>query len=77
MERKVDHNVMLKAVVSYIDKYGWSPSYQDLCDMTGIKSRSCIRTYLEVLGLKGFVRLGDGPRQIMVTDEGRRRAQEA
>ena len=77
MDRKTDLGTMLKAIVLYIDKNGWSPSYQDLCDMTGLRSRSGVRSYLEVLALKGYLKLGDGPRQITVTDEGRRHAEEA
>lgn len=34
---------ILQSIIAYIKEHGYSPSFQELCDITGIKSTSSIQ----------------------------------
>lgn len=34
---------ILQSIISYIEDHGYSPSFRELCDITGIKSTSSIQ----------------------------------
>lgn len=34
---------ILQCIISYIEEHGYSPSFRELCDITGIKSTSSIQ----------------------------------
>lgn len=50
MEEKV-----FNAIVDYIKEHGYSPSFRDLCDLTGLKSTSNIHYYVHKLMDKGKI----------------------
>lgn len=60
---------ILKSIVSYIEEHGYSPSVRDICDMTGLKSTSTIKSHLDRMFRDGLLETDCGigtPRAIRV-----------
>lgn len=71
---RADPEETLRAVAAYIAEHGWAPSYREICEAAGIASTSGVREVLMCLEQRGYIRLGNGARQITLTDEGREHA---
>jgi repressor LexA len=52
--------VFLEYVYRYIEEWGRSPSFDDICSEFGFRSYNTVTTYLRLLEKKGYIRL---PRQ--------------
>lgn len=50
MEEKV-----FNAIVEYIKEHGYAPSFSDLCNLTGLKSKSSVHKYVHNLIKKGKI----------------------
>ena len=46
---------LLKEIISYIDKNGFSPSIRELTRLKGFKSTSTVHMYLNQLELEGYI----------------------
>lgn len=46
---------MFIAIRDYIEKYGFSPSIRDLCEMTGKSSPATVHYLLQQLKKKGYI----------------------
>lgn len=66
-----DTKNVLRAIVAYVDNYGWAPSYREICELTAIASTSSVHGHLLSLEQGGYIRLGNKARQIALTDKGR------
>ena len=60
---------MLQSIIGYMEKHGYSPSFREIREMTGIKSTSTIQTHMEKLLKEGKIETDAGfntPRAIRV-----------
>lgn len=56
MERLTEEQqVVLQAIINYIDENAYSPSVRELCEMTGKKSPATIEHHLKNLKEKGYI----------------------
>ena len=51
----------------YIADNGWAPTYQEIADAVGLKSKSDVGRYLTRLEEKGLIKKGNGSRMIAIT----------
>lgn len=67
MERE---KTILRFIGQYIAENGWAPTYQEIADGVGLKSKSDIGAFLFALEKKGYIKKGNGPRMIALTGKG-------
>ena len=61
---------VLNAIAAYIDKHGFPPSRQDICDACGFKSANAAEEHLKTLANKGVIELTPKrARGIRITNE--------
>ena len=51
-------------IVEYVKVHLYAPSFQDICEATGLKSKSSVYIYIHSLKEKGFIEVGENPRCI-------------
>lgn len=57
-------------IVQYISEHGYSPSFRELCKLTGLKSTSTVRFHLRILLSLGLISYNETiPRSITVRSE--------
>jgi repressor LexA len=57
----------LRILQHYVKEHGFSPTVRELCQITGIKSTSTIKGYIDRLVEKGVIEKEDGkPRTIRI-----------
>ena len=44
-----------EAINEFIVKFGYSPSYRELCELTKIKSTASVLNYIHTLAKKGYI----------------------
>lgn len=47
--------ITFNAIKQYIEKYGFSPTIRELCEMVGVKSTCTIYQSLNILKRKGYI----------------------
>lgn len=47
--------ITFNAIKEYIEKYGFSPTIRELCEMVGVKSTCTIYQSLNILKRKGYI----------------------
>lgn len=53
--------------VAFLLSNGYSPTVRELCDITGLKSTSTVKLYLDELAVEGLITMrSDSPRTICV-----------
>lgn len=53
-------------IIKYTTKYGYPPSFDDLKEHTGFRSKSSISHYIEMLQVKGLIETNGKSRAIKV-----------
>ncbi|MEA2008990.1 MAG: transcriptional repressor LexA [Chloroflexota bacterium] len=79
MAKKISdrHKQVLKVIQKHSEKYGYSPSYRDICEDTEITSTSMVNYYLKQLEEEGYVKREENiSRSLNVTEKARRKFQE-
>lgn len=62
---------ILKAINSYVNANGISPTVRNICDLVGLRSSSTVHAYLNRLEIEGFITKMDIiPRSIKITKKG-------
>lgn len=46
---------ILQAVIGYIEKHGYPPSFQEIGDMVNLKSKSSVHTHLKEMIAQGML----------------------
>jgi repressor LexA len=59
---------ILELIADSVDRYGYPPTYQQLCDILGISSKNGIKKHIDALVAKGFLEKDSSPRGIRIID---------
>ena len=59
---------ILKIIAASVENYGYPPTYQQLCDILGLKSKNAIKKHIDALVAKGFLEKDSSPRGIRILD---------
>ena len=71
------HKQVLKVIQQHSDKYGYSPSYRDICKETEITSTSMVNYYLKQLEEEGYIKREENiSRSLNVTEKAQRKFQQ-
>lgn len=58
---------ILTAIRIFTERYGYSPTYQEISDMTDIRSKVVIKSHLDILEEEGYIWKCDSmPRTIKI-----------
>ena len=60
---------MLQAIIGYIEEHGYSPTFREIGEMTGLKSTSSVQSHMNILFKVGKLETDEGynaPRAIRV-----------
>ena len=60
---------MLQAIIGYIEKHGYPPSFREIGSMVGLRSTSSVQHHMEILLEEGKIETDEGynaPRAIRV-----------
>ena len=70
--RKVEQRTesVLKFIAEFVDENGFAPSYREICAGTELRSTSTAKAYILKLEQLGYIVFKNGPRKIVVTDDG-------
>ncbi len=79
MAKKISdrHKQVLKVIQQHSEKYGYSPSYRDICEDTEITSTSMVNYYLKQLEKEGYIKREENiSRSLNITEKARNKFQE-
>jgi repressor LexA len=62
--------LLLGIIRDHINTVGWPPSVREILRQGPWESTSSVAHQLRQLELKGYIKRGDGPRQIHIVDQG-------
>lgn len=61
---------VLKFIAEFVKDNGFAPSYREICAGTELRSTSTAKAYILKLEQLGYIVFKNGPRKIVVTDDG-------
>jgi repressor LexA len=60
--------VILQLIAGSVEKFGYPPTYQQMCDTLGINSKNGIKKHVDALVAKGYLEKDSSPRGIRIID---------
>ena len=60
--------VILHLIADSVEKFGYPPTYQQMCDTLGFSSRNGIKKHVDALVSKGYLEKDSSPRGIRIID---------
>jgi repressor LexA len=57
---------ILQLIADSVEKYGYPPTYQQLCDILGISSKNGVKKHIDALVAKGYLEKDSSPRGIRI-----------
>jgi repressor LexA len=57
---------ILRIIADSVEKYGYPPTYQQLCDILGINSKNGVKKHIDALVAKGYLVKDSSPRGIRI-----------
>ena len=60
--------LILQLIADSVEKYGYPPTYQQLCDTLNISSKNGVRKHIEALVAKGYLEKDSSPRGLRIID---------
>jgi repressor LexA len=58
--------IVLHLIADSVEKYGYPPTYQQMCDTLGFNSKNGIKKHIEALVKKGYLEKDSSPRGIRI-----------
>jgi repressor LexA len=57
---------ILHLIAESVEKYGYPPTYQQLCDILGIHSKNGVKKHIDALVAKGYLKKDSSPRGLRI-----------
>jgi len=58
--------VILQLIADSVEKFGYPPTYQQMCDTLGLSSKNGVKKHIDALVTKGYVQKDSSPRGIRI-----------
>ncbi len=59
---------ILQLIADSVEEYGYPPTYQQLCNILGIRSKNGIKKHIDALVAKGYLEKDSSPRGLRIID---------
>jgi len=59
---------ILELIADSVENYGFPPTYQQLCDILGIRSKNGVKKHIDALVMKGYLEKDSSPRGLRIID---------
>lgn len=60
---------ILHLIADSVERYGYPPTYQKLCDILGISSKNGVKKHIDALVTKGYLEKDSSPRGMRIINE--------